>query len=106
MLLAPLLFVKVLVARYYKTYYSLLMPIGLVTFVLSFVLVAIALRSVCYPRNEDAKSLARMHLSDLNDKIKKAVDSRRLDDTTRAHLIECRQRITKTLDSNYTANEL
>jgi len=59
MLLAPLLFVKVLVARYYKTYYSLLMPIGLVTFVLSFVLVAIALRSVCYPRNEDAKSLAR-----------------------------------------------
>ncbi len=41
MILSPLLFVKVLVARYYKTYYSLLMPIGLVIFVLSFVLIGI-----------------------------------------------------------------
>jgi ferredoxin-NADP reductase len=41
MVLSPLLFVKVLVARYYKTYYSVLMPIGLVIFVLSFVLIAI-----------------------------------------------------------------
>src|SRR5262249_3572918 len=41
MLLSPLLFVKVLVARYYKNYYSLLMPIGLVIFVLSFVLIGI-----------------------------------------------------------------
>src|SRR6202051_4256722 len=39
--LSPLLFVKVLVARYYKSYYSLLMPIGLVIFVLSFVLIGI-----------------------------------------------------------------
>ena len=30
MVLSPLIFVKVLVARYYKSYYSLLMPIGLV----------------------------------------------------------------------------
>jgi ferredoxin-NADP reductase len=42
MLLTPLLFVKVLIARYYKSYYSLLMPIGLLIFVLSFVLVAMA----------------------------------------------------------------
>src|ERR1700732_1588841 len=42
MVLSPLLFVKVLVARYYKSYYSLLMPIGLVIFVLSFVLIGIA----------------------------------------------------------------
>src|SRR5580700_3105408 len=42
MVLTPLLFVKVLVARYYKSYYSLLMPIGLVIFVLSFVLIGIA----------------------------------------------------------------
>jgi ferredoxin-NADP reductase len=42
MLLTPLLFVKVLIARYYKTYYSLLMPVGLLIFVLSFVLVAMA----------------------------------------------------------------
>jgi ferredoxin-NADP reductase len=41
MVLSPLIFVKVLVARYYKSYYSLLMPIGLVIFVLSFVLVGI-----------------------------------------------------------------
>jgi hypothetical protein len=41
MVLSPLLFVKVLVARYYKNYYSLLMPIGLVIFVLSFVLIGI-----------------------------------------------------------------
>jgi ferredoxin-NADP reductase/cytochrome c2 len=41
MILSPLLFVKVLVARYYKNHYSLLMPIGLVIFVLSFVLIGI-----------------------------------------------------------------
>jgi ferredoxin-NADP reductase/mono/diheme cytochrome c family protein len=41
MVLSPLLFVKVLVARYYKSYYSLLMPIGLVIFVLAFVLIGI-----------------------------------------------------------------
>jgi ferredoxin-NADP reductase/mono/diheme cytochrome c family protein len=41
MLLSPLLFVKVLIARYYKTYYNYLLPIGLLIFVLSFVLVAI-----------------------------------------------------------------
>src|SRR6266851_3081112 len=41
MVLSPLLFVKVLIARYYKSYYSLLMPIGLVIFVLSFVLIGI-----------------------------------------------------------------
>ena len=41
MVLSPLLFVKVLIARYYKSYYSFLMPIGLVIFVLSFVLIGI-----------------------------------------------------------------
>jgi ferredoxin-NADP reductase len=41
MVLSPLLFVKVLVARYYKSYYSLLLPIGLVIFVLAFVLIGI-----------------------------------------------------------------
>ncbi len=53
----------------------------------------------------DAKSLARMHLTQMNDRIGQAL-GRRLDDTTRAHLIECRQRITKTLDPTYTANDL
>ncbi|MCU1336732.1 MAG: Ferredoxin-NADP reductase [Bryobacterales bacterium] len=41
MVLSPLLFVKVLIARYYRSYHSLLMPIGLVIFVLSFVLIGI-----------------------------------------------------------------
>ncbi len=55
----------------------------------------------------DAKSLARMHLSDLGERIGKALTARgaRLDDTTRAHLMECKQRIAKTLDSSYTSNE-
>jgi len=41
MVLSPLLFVKVLVARYYKSYHSLLAPIRLTIFVLSFVLIGI-----------------------------------------------------------------
>ena len=56
----------------------------------------------------DARSLARMHLADINSRITKVLETKSgsLDDTTRAHLLECRQRITKTLDSSYTANEL
>jgi ferredoxin-NADP reductase len=41
MVLSPLLFVKVLIARYYKNYHSFLTPIGLLIFVLSFVLIGI-----------------------------------------------------------------
>jgi len=40
MVLSPLLFVKVLIARYYKNQHNLLMPIGLMVFVLAFVLIA------------------------------------------------------------------
>src|SRR6201981_308034 len=40
MILAPLLFIKVLVARFYKNQHNLLMPLGLTIFVLSFVLIA------------------------------------------------------------------
>jgi ferredoxin-NADP reductase/mono/diheme cytochrome c family protein len=42
LLLAPLLFVKVLLARRYRNQASALMPLGLLIFVLSFVVVAIA----------------------------------------------------------------
>jgi ferredoxin-NADP reductase len=42
MILSPLFFVKVLIARYYKNQHSLLMPIGLTIFVLAFVLIASA----------------------------------------------------------------
>lgn len=40
MILSPLLFIKVLIARYYKNQHGLLIPIGLTIFVLAFVLVA------------------------------------------------------------------
>jgi glycine betaine catabolism B len=40
MLLSPLLFIKVLIARYYRSQHNLLMPLGLTIFVLSFVLIA------------------------------------------------------------------
>ena len=39
MILSPLLFIKVLIARYYKNQHGLLMPIGLIIFVLAFVLI-------------------------------------------------------------------
>jgi ferredoxin-NADP reductase/mono/diheme cytochrome c family protein len=39
-LMAPLLFIKVLVARYYKNHTTILVPLGLTIFVLAFVLVA------------------------------------------------------------------
>src|SRR5580692_784638 len=41
MVLSPLLFLKVLIARYYRNYYSFLMPLGLLIFVLAFVLIGI-----------------------------------------------------------------
>jgi len=41
MILGPLLFIKVIIARYYKNYYAVLIPIGLTIFVLSFVLIGI-----------------------------------------------------------------
>lgn len=40
MILSPLLFIKVLIARYYKNQQSLLMPLGLTIFVVAFVLIA------------------------------------------------------------------
>lgn len=41
LLLAPLIFLKVVIARHYKKHSSLLLPLGLAIFVLSFLLVAI-----------------------------------------------------------------
>ena len=40
MILSPLLFIKILIARYYKNQHNLLLPLGLAIFVLAFVLVA------------------------------------------------------------------
>ncbi len=52
----------------------------------------------------DAKSLARYHLQRIQERIDKGL-SGGLDDTTKAHLVECRERIKKVLDASYTANE-
>jgi ferredoxin-NADP reductase len=63
MVLSPLLFVKVLVARYYKSYYGFLMPIGLVIFVLSFVLIGITVGpSLAHLSNMQTVSLAAIDL--------------------------------------------
>src|SRR5260370_7771952 len=63
MVLSPLLFVKVLVARYYKSYYAFLMPIGLVIFVLSFVLIGITVGpSLAHHARMQTVSLAAIDL--------------------------------------------
>src|ERR1700722_5545498 len=62
MLLSPLLFVKVLIARYYRNYHAFLLPIGLLIFVLSFVLVAIAVGPYL-TRNPNIRSVS---LEELN----------------------------------------
>jgi hypothetical protein len=55
----------------------------------------------------DARSLARMHLKEIDARLERTLNSKetRLDDTTRAHLEECRQRIEKVLKANLNANE-
>jgi hypothetical protein len=55
----------------------------------------------------DAKSLARLHLEEIRDRIAKALDQKdvRIDDTTKAHLKECRTRITKVLEASLDVNE-
>ena len=55
----------------------------------------------------DARSLARMHLRELNKKLDKLLGDKQLalDDTTRAHLEECHERIAKVLNSSPQARE-
>ncbi len=55
----------------------------------------------------DARSLARLHLRQLEEKIAAVVERKdaKIDDTTRAHLEECRDRIEKVLKAEIAANE-
>jgi ferredoxin-NADP reductase len=63
MVLSPLLFLKVLIARYYRNYYSFLMPLGLVIFVLAFVLIGItAGPSLAYRARMQTVSLESINL--------------------------------------------
>ncbi|MGE3821954.1 MAG: zinc-dependent metalloprotease, partial [Isosphaeraceae bacterium] len=55
----------------------------------------------------DARSLARMHLKEIGQKIRERLDQKEpaIDDTTRAHLEECQFRIGKVLDAGLQSNE-
>jgi hypothetical protein len=55
----------------------------------------------------DAKSLARMHLRDIRRKIEATLKEKgeTLDDTSRAHLDECQERIAKVLGASMQVNE-
>jgi hypothetical protein len=55
----------------------------------------------------DAKSLARMHLRDIRRKIEAALKEKgdALDDTSRAHLDECQERIAKVLGASMQVQE-
>ena len=55
----------------------------------------------------DARSLARLHLGEIGERIDKALERKdvKLDDTTRAHLKESRQRIAKVLDAGLEVRE-
>jgi hypothetical protein len=59
------------------------------------------------PTPPDAKSLARMHLRDVQKKIDAALKEKNpsLDDTSRAHLEECQERIAKVLSASMQLNE-
>jgi hypothetical protein len=55
----------------------------------------------------DARSLARMHLQQINTRIQAALADRPggVDETTRAHLEECRERIAKVLTASMQVND-
>ncbi len=55
----------------------------------------------------DARSLARMHLRDIRKKIEETLENKQVavDDTTRAHLEECRERIAKVLNASMQVQE-
>jgi Met-zincin/Domain of unknown function (DUF5117) len=55
----------------------------------------------------DARALARLHLGEIGERIDKALDRKdvKIDDTTKAHLKECRQRITKVLEAGLDVRE-
>ncbi|HEY7329071.1 MAG TPA: zinc-dependent metalloprotease [Gemmataceae bacterium] len=55
----------------------------------------------------DARSLARMHLRDIRKRIEETLENKQVtvDDTTRAHLEECRERIVKVLNASMQVQE-
>lgn len=68
-------------------------------------LAQIAMSSNHYP--PDARSLARMHLQEIGDRIGKVLADKAatVEDTTRAHLLETRDRLTKVLNAGLQVQE-
>ena len=56
----------------------------------------------------DAKSLARLHLNTILTRIRKVLSEKgaSLGDSTRAHLMDCSNRVTKALEASYTSGDL
>lgn len=56
----------------------------------------------------DARSLARLHLREIRDRIAKGLDANgeKLDDTTRAHLEESKEKISRILDAQVSIRDL
>ena len=59
------------------------------------------------PAPADVRSLARAHLKEIAGRIDAVLSDKAVtvDETTRAHLDECRERIAKALNASMTANE-
>jgi len=59
------------------------------------------------PVPADARALARLHLKEISGRIDKVLGAGNLaiDDTSRAHLEECRHRIAKVLEAHIDARE-
>ena len=53
----------------------------------------------------DARSLAWLHLKGIDKRAEKLLGDKGTDDTTRAHLEECRERIAKVLTASVTVND-
>jgi hypothetical protein len=53
----------------------------------------------------DARSLARHHLGLIGNRITKTLDNCKVEETTKAHLEECRDRLKKVLEASYNVNE-
>ena len=62
-LLVPLLFLKVIIARKYKSYHSILMPLGLSIFVISVVLVLIRVLPYALGKINPSSSIAKYSLA-------------------------------------------
>jgi len=53
----------------------------------------------------DARSLARAHLRDISKRIQTMLNDKNANETTVAHLEECRERIAKVLDASMQLND-